>query len=93
MNQPESGAVVKALEWYHAADLQSVEWGITENLEKQPTFHALRALPLAREQEALLREYMESHRVEAMMGDLMEGVKVLQECTCDLCERARKVLP
>ena len=82
---PESGSVVKALEWYLADDERSVEAGIMENVEKRPAFHAV---PLAREQEALLLAYMEDHRLE----DYRLTRVLRKECPCDSCKRTRKVL-
>lgn len=82
---PESGSVVRALEEVAA-----------DNDPRDGCAHAdaaKAALPQAREQEALLREYRESHRWERNVWVVEDGLQVLKICPCTLCKRARKVLP
>ena len=81
---PDSGPVVKALERVAAHDGRCCTW--SQELAEV-------ALPLAREQEALLRAYVENHRTQRQGGALLEGRRPPEECPCTLCERARKVLP
>ena len=89
---PESGSVVKALEWFVTHSHEDV-CSCSCTMNTDPNGFAEEALPMAREQEALLRAYMEAHRVARRQWALMEGDKVLLGCPCDLCECTRKVLP
>ena len=81
---PESGPVVKALERISAHDNSCCEW--SGELAKA-------ALPLAREQEALLRAYFEYHQDARREWAEQRRHAIPEECRCDLCERVRKVLP
>ena len=84
---PESGPVVGALT---AALLR-----LPEDVPfDHPVLDCLRgALSQAREQEELLREYMESHQAKLSEAAQVLSVRSPELCHCSLCERTRKVLP
>ena len=79
---PDSGPVVKALEETFAALIVHDSEGCGACESARPVVEA--ALDLAREQEALLREYRENHLATGCEGDSTRR--------CELCERTRKVL-
>ena len=105
---PESGSVVKALEMQFKSEhgprehIRSCSRGYVIHSPPgspiaecpDPYCEAVRsALPLAREQRALLRAYIESHLVARQVWAMTHGGGEPKQCSCTLCERTRKVLP
>ena len=84
---PESGPVVRALEWFVSHSHEDV-CSCSCTMNTDPNGFAEAALDLAREQEVLLREYIVSHMGAWEAWTLGKE----QECACVLCKRARKVL-
>ena len=84
----DHGSVVKALEM-----ITAFIWRTRPELQIGTVLSTvLEALPLAHEQEVLLLAYMESHRIERRGWAIRNGREMPEDCSCDLCERARKVL-